>query len=649
MRKWVERVLGGSPFDNGKAGGADAADHSGWRERVGRLSERQRSLLYARLARYLGQDAVDPTVRVVAYVVEKRAGTLTNGEIRAFAQSRLPAAFVPSRLVRMAALPVLPSGKVDRSMLPPPDVRDLAIETPYEAPRTDTERRLASLWSEVLGLPVVGVHDEFWALGGQSALAARLVARARDAFQIELPVVSLFEEPTIAGLARLIDSAPAAVPVPRAARGRTPLSSAQHRHWFLQTLEPDSAVYNICDAIRIAGPLDTAALGSAIAEIHRRHDILRTRYVSERGLPVQEVLPSDAVPLPLDDLRHLPLRERDEAAATLLARESRRPFDLSRLPLLRARLIRMRADEHVLLLVAHHIVADDFAFAVFHQELSALYAAFATGGPLLPAPPMQYADYAAWEQQAVERDLPEALDYWRRQLASTRRPSRPLTDYSHPPRPARLARTAEFHVTGRTVDLLAAWARGHRTTMFAAVLAAFSRMLGRRTAADDVVVGVPFANRGHRHLDRLMGCFINPAALRVDLAGRPDVHTVLARARDAIDQARLRQHIPFEKVVNALRTDHDAELFQVVLNFMDAANAPELAGCSTSHMDVGATLTAKHDMTLYVRHAPGVLDGHLVCDADLFADQTVTDIVADFTVTLEETAALSSLPRRSAR
>jgi hypothetical protein len=616
-------------------------------DRIARLSPARRAELAERLRGHAdsGGEGRDTTgVWLVAYVVPRTGATVTADELRTFLSARLPAAVVPSEFQFLADLPVLPSGKVDRRALPEPGTGRADESVPYQQPRTATERTLAAIWSEALGVTELGVHDGFWAIGGQSLAAARIIARVRTVFQIDLAVGSLFEDQTIARSARRVDravrgtAAHAVVPLLAVPRDRDlPLSSAQQRHWFLQQLDPASPAYNICDVFRVDGPLEVAALERAITAIAIRHEVLRTTFPASRGRPVQQIEPDPAPGLLIEDLAEAPA-----ALDEVISRHIRQPFDLSRLPPLRFVLLRVAEERHVLLIVAHHIVADDQAFSILLAELSTLYASFAGGRPS-PLPPLavQYGDYTVWERRVLGTELESGLTYWRSQLAGA--PTKPLLshDYHSASSDPADSGTQTFRITGDTVAALTAWSRQQGSTMFAVLLAAFAELLHRRSGTPDVVIGVPFANRGRPELERLIGCFINPAGLRVDTSGEPGFDELLARCHTAIVGAHAHQHVPFEKVVEALdveRVPGRPVLFTVVLNFTDSIPSLNLPGVVTERLDAGGTATAKYDLTLYVDSAPDVLAGRLVYDAGLFSSQTVADIAVELLALLDEMA-----------
>src|SRR5581483_4568964 len=346
--------------------------------------------------------------RLVAYVVAEDAPTAFVDQWRAHLRTTLPEFMVPSAFVMMEAFPLSSNGKVNRRALPAP--ASGRPEQVYVAPSNETEERIASIWAEVLHVPQVGIHDDFFLLGGHSLRATQVISRLRQAFAMEVPLRAMFETPTVAGLAKRIqtirdqsDSAP----IPRARRDQPlPLSFAQQRLWFLDQLEPNNPLYNIPWALRIRGKLDTNALDRSLNAIVERHESLRTTFHSVEDQPVQVVAPSFQLPLNIVDLSELPDRERRSRVDELIAEESQRAFDLASLPLLRSTLLKIADNEHVLVLNIHHIVSDRWSMGVLSQELAALYAAAVAGkNSPLPEMPVQYADFAVWQRQRVQGDF----------------------------------------------------------------------------------------------------------------------------------------------------------------------------------------------------------------------------------------------------
>ncbi|HEX5872801.1 MAG TPA: condensation domain-containing protein, partial [Longimicrobium sp.] len=346
--------------------------------------------------------------RLVAYVV----GGADAEALRAHLRETLPDYMVPSAFVAMDALPITPNGKVDRKALPEPDFA--AAADAYTAPRTPTEEVLAGIWAEVLNVARAGVHDDFFALGGHSLLATRVVSRIRAVFGVEMPLRQIFEGATVAQVAERVEALrraglPRLAPIVAVERTDTlPLSFAQERLWFLSQMEPESPFYNVPMAVRLRGALDASALERAFAEIVRRHESLRTVFREAQGGPVQVIQPFAGFTLPIDDLRSADADGREAQVTRRAAEHAARPFDLAAGPLFRAALLRVDADEHVLLICIHHAVSDGWSLGVLFRELSALYGAYCGGAESpLAEPVLQYADYAVWQREQLRG---EALD-----------------------------------------------------------------------------------------------------------------------------------------------------------------------------------------------------------------------------------------------
>ncbi|MFP2934441.1 condensation domain-containing protein, partial [Pyxidicoccus sp. 3LG] len=422
--------------------------------------------------------------RLVAYVVPAAGQDVDAATLRQGLKAKLPEYMVPSAFVLLEALPLTSNGKVDRKALPVPEASATTPST-YAAPRTPTEQRLASLWTEVLGVERVGVADSFFELGGHSLLATRLVSLLRSTFQVELPLRTLFEAPTLSALAaRLEDSLQAGQgvslpPLTRASRtDALPLSFAQQRLWFLDRLEPDSPFFNMPLALWLDGALDVDALGRAMTELVRRHEVLRTTF--QEG-PVQLIHPPMQVPLPVVDLSALPEGLREDEARRAAQEEARRPFDLMRGPLLRVSLLRLSESRHLLLMTMHHIVSDGWSMGVLVRESAELYAAFRAGkASPLPELPLQYADYAVWQRGWLRDEALEAqLSWWREHLAGAPPVLELPTDF---PRPAvqSLRGAMSSRVLPRALaESLHALCRREGTTLFMALLAGFEVVLSR--------------------------------------------------------------------------------------------------------------------------------------------------------------------------
>ena len=601
---------------------------------------------------------------LVAYVLTRRGVRLDPAALRAFAARDLPEALVPSAFVALEAVPQLPTGKVDRAALDrlavPAGSGDERLEDAPAPPVTPTEEVLAALWCQVLGHERIGRRDDFFALGGHSLLATRLVVRIAGAFGVDLPVRGLFETPVLADLAGRIDELRAgpsadedAAPPLVAAADRdaaTPLSFAQERLWILSRLEPSaSAAYNIPIALRLDGDaLDLGCLAAALADVGRRHDVLRARFQSAAGEPVQVVAPaaSHRVALPLADLRPLAAARGREAADAearrLVAREGEIPFDLERGPLERALLLRLANDCHVLLVTIHHVTSDGWSTGILFRELTAFYRARVSGEPAaLPPLPVQYGDFARWQRgwlrgPALERQMA----FWRRQLAGA--PTR-LELPTDRPRPAvQSFRGARLDVAfpaalGRD---LAALARASGSSLFMVLLAGYQALLGRYANQDDVSVGTPIANRTRVEVEGLIGFFVNTLVLRGRIDAAASFGDLVGQLRESALDAYAHQDVPFEKLVEALNPQRElshAPLFQAMLVLQNMAPpAAELPGLVARGFEVERR-TAKFDLNLVMAETPAGLRGYLEYCVDLF-DRTTAARLARHLGTLYQQA-----------
>ncbi|HEU5131747.1 MAG TPA: condensation domain-containing protein, partial [Pyrinomonadaceae bacterium] len=468
----------------------------------------------------LARAASNSDQQLVAYVVPK--GESDSSEWRGFLQERLPEYMVPSVFVSLPALPLTTNGKVDRRALPDPETVQ-AVE--IEIARTPTEELLCGIWSEVLGRAETGVTENFFELGGHSLLATQVLSRIQAVFQIELPLRTLFEAPTVRELSARVDMALQAgtssnAPALRRANRDEPLplSFAQQRLWFLAQLEPDNPFYNSPLAVRLKGELQLEALDQTLRELLRRHEVLRTSFVMEQGKPRQVVGPVE-VPLSVIDLGHE--SEPEVTMREIAAREAAQPFDLSQSPLLRVKLVRLGPDDQVLLFTMHHIVSDGWSMGVLIREVSELYSAYATGRePELEELPIQYADYASWQREWLQGPvLDEQVQYWRNQLTGAPPVLELQTGKSRPAVQTYRGAHEQFAINTEVITALREVSRREGVTLFMLLLAAFQLLLMRYSGSQDIVVGTDVAGRRHKEVEGLIGFFINELVLRTDLSG----------------------------------------------------------------------------------------------------------------------------------
>ncbi|HET7460819.1 MAG TPA: amino acid adenylation domain-containing protein [Longimicrobium sp.] len=597
-------------------------------------------------------------MHLVAFVVPR--GAFDAAAIRAELARRLPAYLVPSLVVAADSLPRTPNGKIDRRALPSPDFGGVAAGR-HVAPSTPDEEMLAALWADVLGADAVGAGDDFFERGGHSLLATQLVSRVRQAFGVEMPLRAVFEAPVlrdqaarVAALRAAGEGAPAGG-IPRAERSRPlPLSFAQERLWFIDRLEPGSPAYNVPLALDLSGPLDADALARALGEIIRRHEALRTVFAVRDDQPVQSILSSNLVPLPVVDLAAHPGDEREIEAERIIATEARKPFDLAAGPLLRAILLRHGSGEHTLVLVLHHVATDAWSAGIFFRELAALYQAFAAGDDSpLPELPVQYADFAAWQRGWLRGDaLERQMGYWRRKLAGIPAVLEFPTDRPRPAVQDLAGALLPFHLAAPTVDAARTLARREGATLFMVLLAAFDAVVHRWSGAEDIVVGTPIANRTRPELEGLIGFFDNTLALRTDLSGDPTFAALLRLVRETTLEAYAHQDVPFEKLVDELKAERSlshAPLFQVMFTLQ---NTPTGGGAELGGLEIRGraadTGTSRFDLTLILSETgDGALQGVAEYATALFEASTIERITTHLDALLRQAAARPDAPLSS--
>ncbi|WP_163997838.1 non-ribosomal peptide synthetase, partial [Pyxidicoccus caerfyrddinensis] len=592
--------------------------------------------------------------RLAGYVTAP--ASLDTAALRTFLLQRLPEYMVPSAFMVLEALPLTPNGKVDRKALPAPAAH--ADVSAAVAPRDAAEEVLAGLFAGLLRQERVGIHDSFFELGGHSLLVTQLASRVRSAFGVELPLRAFFESPTVATLARRIAAArseqnpavPPLAPVPR--EGALPLSFAQQRLWLLDQIEPGNTAYNLPTVIRLRGALDVAALEKAFTALVERHESLRTLFTAQEDEPTQRILPPSAFPLTVVDLGSLPPDEREARAERLALEETQRPFDLARGPLLRALLLRLDSEEHVLAATMHHIVSDGWSMSVLVSEVAAAYGAFASGRELkVPPLPIQYADYAAWQRGWLRGDaLEQQLGYWREQLSGAAPVLELPTDKPRPAVQSIRGLHLPVHVPAQVVKRLEALCQREGVTPFMALLAVWQVLLSRYSGQDDIVVGSPIAGRTRTETEGLIGFFVNTLVLRTQVDPRASFRELLARVRATTLGAYDHQDVPFEKLVEELqpqRSISHSPLFQVMLVLQNTPMASlEVAGSPggaaplrIQPVDVELQ-SVKFDLTLSLARTPEGLSGTLSYRTDLFERSTVSRM-AEHLATLLESAVSS--------
>ncbi|HEU0083076.1 MAG TPA: amino acid adenylation domain-containing protein, partial [Bradyrhizobium sp.] len=577
--------------------------------------------------------------RLVGYVVPAASHAPDLAMLRQHLARTLPDYMIPAAFVVLDALPLTPSGKLDRNALPAPDQQPATAYTP---PRTATEKLLAGLWAETFGLARVGIHDNFFELGGHSLLVTHLISKIRAAFDVELPLGTLFEVSTIAGLAERLDQAQAAArpalrPVPRPEV--IPLSFAQQRLWFLNHLEGQSPRYNLTLALRIRGPLDHDALECALADLVERHESLRTVFPETAGTPRQLILDAEiARPiLAVAATTEAKLPEALTAAAS-------RGFDLAVEPPLRVDLFVLTPQDQVLLLLVHHIAGDGASLGPLARDLATAYAARSEGNaPGFTPLPLQYADYTLWQHALLgneddsESPIARQFAYWKTALHGLPEQLELPVDHSRPAVSSHHGDAVAFEISPELHQRLLMLAREQQCSLFMVLQAGLAALLTRLGAGTDIPIGSPIAGRTDHTLDELIGFFVNTVVLRTDTAGNPSFRELVDRVRATDLEAYANQDLPFERLVEAINPTRSLSrhpLFQVMLAFQNAGLPTSLDMPRLNIVpEPISSGVAKFDLALVLAESPtahGVsagIEGRIEYSTDLFERKTVETIV----------------------
>lgn len=573
--------------------------------------------------------------RLAAYFVGQEGQGLDVPALRELLQSQLPEYMVPAAFVPLPMLPRTPNGKIDRLALTALDLGD-QFARPYTAPRTATEEILAGIWSDVLDVERVGVHDDFFELGGHSLLATQIMSRIRGTFHVELSLRAVFESTSVAVLAAAVDraredgsavQAPPLVPVVRT--GALPASFAQQRLWFLAQLEPDSPFYNLPTGFRLRGKLDVDLLTASLNQVIARHEALRTVFQETDGRPTQVVLSSVIIEIPLVDLCDIPAEEQPAELTKQTEKEAQRIFDLTRGPLIRARVWRIEEEEYVLLMTLHHIISDGWAMDVLIRELVTYYQAGSSGQPAaLPPLPVQYADYAVWQRDWMQGDVLETqLAYWKDRLGDAPAALELPTDRPRPTVQTYRGACWEFAVPGELLQQITGFSRRHGLTLYMTLLTAFTALLHHYSGRTSILVGSPVANRLRIELEEMIGLFVNTLVLRTDIPDNPRWIDLLDRVRKEVLDAQTHQDLPFEHLVDALQPERNlshSPLFQVMFTLQTPAEqSMEAPGLRVDNMEIDPG-TALFDLSLDMVVEPDRLSGSFEYNRDLFDESTVT-------------------------
>lgn len=587
---------------------------------------------------------------------------LSVADLRAFLKESLPDYMVPSVFVMLDALPLFRNGKVNRHALPAPERVASITNKLYAAPRNPIEEVLCEIWTTLLQCRSVGIDENFFELGGHSLLATQLVSRIYQTFGLLLTVRTLFESPTIellaAKIAVLREQASVKLPpplVPVSREGELPVSFMQEWWWFLEHLDTGNPVFNLPFSYRLHGKLDLAALEKSLNEIIRRHETLRTSFITIEGQPIQRINAHQPFVLPMIDLTQLSGQEREARAGQIISDNVRQVFDLTQSPLLRALVVRLNEEEHVLTVTVHHIASDGWSLGVLIKELTTLYNAFAAGKPSpLPEIVIQYADFAHWQRNWLVDDVLEAkLGYWRKQLSGELPVLQLTTDH---PRPSIQTFRGSQHsivIKPELVEALNTLSRNEGVTLFITLLTAFKTLLMHYSGQQDIIVGSPAANRTRIETEGLIGVFANHSILRSDLSGNPTFRELLHRVREVVFAAYEHQDLPFEQIVEALHPERDpsrSPFFQTLFALHDGMRSDSKASFINltampfhAKSNRGETFS-RFDISLEMTAREQGLHGIVVYNRDLFEAATIERLFRHFQNLLEAIVQESHCP-----
>ena len=575
--------------------------------------------------------------RLVAYYV--RSEPCKQSELAKFLRDKLPEYMVPAALVALESFPLTPNGKINRAALPAPEFARPDLEQPFVPPANEREQKIAAIWCDVLGLDRVGVRDNFFHLGGHSLQVMQIISRMECEMSVTVSVKAFFDNPTISALAA-VASKPVAMPRIQVAERQTaaPLSFAQQRLWFLDQLQPDSAVYNIPQPIRLKGPLRVEALQQALNEIIRRHEVLRTIYPTVEDAPIQQINPAQPLALRVIDLQSLPQTEREAKLHRELVAEAQKPFNLREDLMFRALLVQLEQEENVLLLTIHHIAADAWSLGVILSELAILYNCFSKGQPSpLPELELQYRHFAL-QRQAEASQWDSHLAYWRDQLAQAPSLFEWPTDNPRPAVQSHRGGSHRFVIPSEVGARIRTLAQQEGCTTFMTLLAAFQTLAFRYTGREDIITGSAIANRSRPEFEGLVGFFVNTLPLRTRLEPQMTFRQLLQRVRQVTIEAYEHQDVPFERLVEELQPERDTSYQPLIQTMFIQLNVPmpDTPGSGITwlpfELDFGQS---RFDLTMEINETPKGLEGRIEYAADLFEAPTVGRMAAQYQMLLE--------------
>lgn len=625
---------------------------------------------------------------LVAYMVlhvEKEQPTVT--AVRDYLRQSLPDYMIPSAFVYLDTFPLTPNRKVDRKALPAPDSYRPDLDNQYIAPRNDVETILTTILAELLGIEKVGIRDDFFELGGHSLQATRFVARVGEAFRMEMPLWTFLRAPNTIALAEYLANTPeseritniaalrvrmAALPPEEAQqllreeeeniadstpvqritavtrKTAVPLTYAQSRIWFLEQMELGGGGILIPTAVRLKIPVNIPLLTESFHYVWQRHTILDALFYEEEGQIWQRAGNFDPPPLSVIDLTHLDSAARKTAVSNRIADNASTPFPPTNNPLIRAELMQLQADESILLLTIHHIISDGWSVQILLREWMDVYVQKLSTQPIaLPKLPIQYSDYAHWQQEWLKSaEIARQLTYWKKQLQSPLSITELPTDFTRPAIQTFKGGQQQLTLSPRLTHAILQLTRQTGVTLYMALLTAFKTVLHRHTGQAEIVIGSPIAGRPFPELEPLVGLFLNSLVLRTDFSGAPTFAEALTRVRTTCLDAFANQDIPFEQLLMELNPTRDVSrtpFFQIFFNMLTYDQQPPVGGLATEFVP-SPELHANFDITLYLEEVGDGIELTLVYNRDLFLETRMADLLQQYQLLLQQVADNAALP-----
>jgi amino acid adenylation domain-containing protein len=579
--------------------------------------------------------------RLVAYVVENDGAAVTDAELRTHLRRFLPEYMVPQHFVELATLPLTPNGKIDRKALPAPGDVARTVEKEFVEPATEGERIMAGLWSTILGVERISATDSFFELGGHSLLAAKLVTLLTQKAGVDLPLRAVFETPRLRALAELVESRPeptsqrlyrTAIPR-RTSTGPAPLSLMQQRIFFLEEMAPGTAVFNIQVTLRLLGALDVSVLARSVETVAERHEVMRSTLVWQDGEPVQSIAPRLVLDLTPVDLRGLAEDERRARVRTVIGEFVNSPFQLSKGPLVRFKLIRLGDEEYTLTTVAHHSIWDGSSFDIFQRELGVAYESLLRGTtPSYEPLPITYGDFSAWTRVATDAARRE-LPYWTNKLGGELPILELPSDRPRPPVMTYRAGTVTRLFSAEDVAAIGEFSRREGVTLYMLLVAVYATLLYRHTGQTDVILGTPVQGRQRPGTEGLLGFFANTLVLRIDLKDQPTFSEVLRRVRDVCLDAYAHQEMPIETLIQVLNVPRDGSrtpLYQAIFSLQSRPKRDNrLGNLEYGYVDIDRESTPT-DISLWVEETSTGMSATLEYAQDLFDAGTMEAMLSRY-------------------